>query len=223
MEEAQRCRRVADSMERRGIDPRLVEAAALGPRLTAEQALTAVDERQALEDGVRAFLERVYPDALPLQIEWAHDEEHSRSTPTLKALGAAVERRVMLDSTLLESPDYERFLRLGERTRELGGGPFRVRVGEVDEEIPSARYLLAHVLELGGRGQYVQRYKGLGEMNPEQLWETTMDPARRQLLQVRIEDGVEADRVFTVLMGDDVEPRKEFIEENALNALNLDI
>jgi DNA gyrase subunit B len=96
-------------------------------------------------------------------------------------------------------------------------------VGEAEEPIPSARHLLAHLLELGGRGQYVQRYKGLGEMNPEQLWETTMDPARRQLLQVRIEDGVEADRVFTVLMGDDVEPRKEFIEENALNALNLDI
>jgi DNA gyrase subunit B len=223
MDEAQRCRRVADSMERRGIDPRLVEAAALGPRLTSAQSLESPDERAAVEQGIRAFIEAVYPASLPLQLDWAHDEEHSRWTPTLRALGAPVERCVVLNSTLLESPDYERFLALGERTRESGGDPFRVCVGEVEEQVPSARHLLAHLLELGGRGQYVQRYKGLGEMNPEQLWETTMDPARRQLLQVRIEDGVEADRVFTVLMGDDVEPRKEFIEENALNALNLDI
>ncbi|MFO7983274.1 MAG: DNA topoisomerase (ATP-hydrolyzing) subunit B [Desulfuromonadales bacterium] len=92
-----------------------------------------------------------------------------------------------------------------------------------DKQIESREELLSFFLERAKKGQYIQRYKGLGEMNPEQLWETTMDPDKRTMLQVKVEDAVEADEIFTVLMGDHVEPRRQFIERNALNVSNLDV
>ena len=82
---------------------------------------------------------------------------------------------------------------------------------------------LAYIKEVAAKGMHIQRYKGLGEMNPQQLWDTTMDPEKRTILQVTLEDAVEADKMFTVLMGDQVEPRREFIEDHAHQVKNLDI
>ncbi len=91
------------------------------------------------------------------------------------------------------------------------------------QSIGSSRELLNYVLALGRKDLSIQRYKGLGEMNPEQLWETTMNPESRTLLKVSIDDAVQTDAIFTILMGDAVEPRRRFIEDNALNVRNLDI
>jgi DNA gyrase subunit B len=101
--------------------------------------------------------------------------------------------------------------------------PFVIGEDETSEEIPTRDELLERVMSAAKKDLAIQRYKGLGEMNPEQLWETTMDPEKRTLLQVRIEDAVETDEIFTVLMGDAVEPRRRFIESNALDVRNLDV
>ena len=107
--------------------------------------------------------------------------------------------------------------------RALGQPPFVIVEGDKQSETPSLRDAVQRIIAQARKGLDIQRYKGLGEMNPEQLWETTMNPETRTLLQVKIEDAYEADDIFSTLMGDEVEPRRKFIEENALNVRNLDI
>ena len=121
------------------------------------------------------------------------------------------------------SPEY---LRIADLNRDLsdliGDGAFVIR-GEQRKDIGSFKEAIEWMMAEARKGQTIQRYKGLGEMNPDQLWDTTINPESRRLMQVRIEDVVAADEIFTTLMGDQVEPRREFIETNALAVENLDI
>jgi DNA gyrase subunit B len=124
---------------------------------------------------------------------------------------------------LFNMVDFRRALENRRQLLELEEPPYRVVEGEKEVTIHSKRGLLEYLREQGKKGLSIQRYKGLGEMNPEQLWQTTMSPEKRTLLQVTIDDAVEADTIFTILMGDKVEPRREFIQNNALEVRELDI
>jgi DNA gyrase subunit B len=148
------------------------------------------------------------------------DEEHNLYTLTFSSetLGERT-----LDWDLVSGADYKRLLDLHRRVRDHNKPPFIIAANGTQMTIEDHRQLLEHVMALGKKAFTVQRFKGLGEMNPDQLWQTTMDADQRVLLQVKVEDQVEADSIFTVLMGDVVEPRRQFIEDNALDVKNLDI
>ena len=151
-----------------------------------------------------------------------YDEEHNSywvSTPSMHN-GS---KSLVIDRDFVKMDDMNRMVRLFRQAEAIGGPPYKVIKNEVAKIFESRDAFLDEVYTAGQRGLRVQRYKGLGEMNASQLWDTTMDPEKRTLLQVNIEDAVEVDEIFTILMGDKVEPRRDFIQDNALRVRELDI
>jgi DNA gyrase subunit B len=176
---------------------------------------------------IKARLERTKPDICPLSIECDWEAEHGAARIIIKPRPGAAARRVVIDWSLVDSAEYEELYAIEQDVRSIGPAPYFVREAEKgkeeETELLEADALWDHIDARGRKGTQVQRYKGLGEMNPGQLWETTLDPNTRVMLQVRLDDAVQTDQIFTILMGDQVEPRRQFIEDNALNVRNLDI
>ena len=178
------------------------------------------DARNFLSDNdkVQALARKI--DEFGYKSEISTDEEHSVQKITYRQ-GSQTPRVVGYQQ--LSSPEYLRLVTLHKSIGEMDQPPFTVIADSAKTTLKDRRELIDYVIELGKKDLHIQRYKGLGEMNPEQLWETTMDPERRTLLQVQIKDAVQTGEIFTILMGDAVEPRRQFIEENALEVKNLDI
>jgi DNA gyrase subunit B len=191
-------------------------------RTLVKQKLT---EPGALKDHAR--LERVAHEFAAVVESFAivKDEEHDGFAVHVTQAVNGVTKTGIVDAAFLSGYEMKRAVDLASTLDGFLDGPYRLRTnGNGDERgLATLGEAVDAVLESAKKGLTVNRYKGLGEMNPETLWETTMNPATRRLLQVRVEDAVEADSIFTILMGDAVEPRREFIETNALNVSNLDI
>ena len=172
---------------------------------------------------IKTWLEKYYPEIVDLDWKLEEDPEHSANCIEYTFRESGRNRITRIDFDFLNSPDFNDLKKLRESLEILGSVPYVIREGEEEHTFETLDAFCDFVLERGKKGVFIQRYKGLGEMNPDQLWETTMNPETRVLKRVQIEDAVESDEIFTILMGDQVEPRKEFIETNALNVSNLDV
>jgi DNA gyrase subunit B len=185
-----------------------------------------LQNREELERTVREFWEGRQEEGFSRdQEEYFIEGDPENNCFRLRYLSVRNGTRfdTVLDADLVEVPAFQELMRISREFDDIGTPPYWLDRAEEGAQVAGLYELKEQVLHLGRKGLGIQRYKGLGEMNPQQLWETTMNPETRTLLQVGIADAAEAERIFSTLMGDDVEPRRQFISENALQVQNLDI
>ncbi|MCY4263068.1 MAG: toprim domain-containing protein, partial [Candidatus Dadabacteria bacterium] len=172
---------------------------------------------------IKQWLGESYPDITDLDWTLGEDTEHNSNSIEYGFRENGRISSCVIDFNFLASPDFREIRKLAESLRPLWDSSSHIVDDGREKGIGNLEEFVEFIMNRGKKGQFIQRYKGLGEMNPEQLWSTTMNPENRILKQVQVDDAVEADEIFSKLMGDQVEPRKEFIELNALRVSNLDI
>lgn len=216
-------------LKRRGFDPELIETL-IKEGVEDKKFLQDEEKMSHLKDSLIKKGYNVYGLSWNLKREVYEMSvtvsEEGRMVKEVRELKGNVAKPVTIGRGLIYSNDYQRIYIIGKKIFRYDYPPFYVSSKENEKDpviLENKEKLLKFLIEEGKKGLIVQRYKGLGEMNPEQLWETTMNPEKRSLLQVKIEDAVETDEIFTILMGDEVEPRRAFIENNALEVSALDI
>jgi DNA gyrase subunit B len=217
-----RLERILDILQRKGRNRLILTAVA---RQTGFEvaALATAAQIEPLVERAKAYLKLVAPELESIRFVLEEDREHAclRIVGVTQVNGA--DHRTVIDRELCMSAEWEELQRLARELAAAGEPPFTVTEASQTELVPDLQRAVGRIMAEARKGLDIQRYKGLGEMNPTQLWETTMDPENRTLLQVKVEDAVEADIIFSTLMGEEVEPRRKFIEENALSVRNLDI
>ena len=191
------------------------------PGLTREVLKDPASLRTVV-DHVKATLALVYPKAEPT-IDILEDEEHQSSKLVCKVATGGIAYELQVTHELVGSADFRELQKQAPSAIGLGKPPYKIKIKEAEVLKNGSAELVQAILEEGKQGLNIQRYKGLGEMNPGQLWETTMDPEKRTLLRVNLEDMTGVDEIFTILMGDEVEPRRNFIQQHALEVRNLDV
>jgi DNA gyrase subunit B len=185
---------------------------------------STLESQEELDRVLRKIAIDLKPKNIVFEYTISKDSEHNAWFATVENTFNGSKRITPINVNTLDSPEYEELCKHYQAMQTIGKGPYTIKSeGKFEIEALHCEELSGKVLEIAKNGTTIQRYKGLGEMNPDQLWETTMDPTRRTLLKVSVDDAVEADGIFSVLMGDQVEPRRQFIEENALRVRNLDI
>jgi len=206
----------------RRYDAALLEQLIYRPALDAARLCDSVFLREWTSD-LTGRLRAVHGDRPRYEAVIEEHEDGKGYSVVVARHTHSLARHIRLTTEFFASHEYASLVGFGARLAGVFDQSAEVRRGERAQTVRNFREVMNWLLEEAKRGQHIQRYKGLGEMNPEQLWETTMNPETRRLLQVRIEDAIAADEVFTTLMGDQVEPRRDFIEQNALDVLNLDV
>ena len=222
IKKAIRREKILRRLVKRRMDPDILWAFAQEESFTKSMLKSQPDVNRIIAEAQR-FLKRQQKPKDRVEFHLEPDPEHG--SYNLRCLSSAdgTSLETLLDLELVSSAQFEELRKLSQQLRPLGQPPFILKAGEASKEVTDFSQLLQEIFSYGKKGVELQRYKGLGEMNPEQLWQTTMNPETRTLLQVRMEDAVRADEIFTVLMGDQVEPRRDFIQRNALSVTNLDI
>ncbi|HET8935071.1 MAG TPA: DNA topoisomerase (ATP-hydrolyzing) subunit B [Polyangiales bacterium] len=222
MDELLRFRELSERL-RRLAEPAVVKATVRETGLDVDALHDTARVEQAMVQ-LEAALKRRHPD-MTFTLTIKDDPEHGAKKIEVQSRAGVASRVSNVDHALLSTLDFRRLRELQTSFVALGAAPFLVSDGDDAEasELPDVDAVWDHVDARGHKGMQLQRYKGLGEMNADTLWDTTMNPETRVLLQVRIDDGLEAEKLFSVLMGDQVEPRREFIEQNAMDVRNLDI